>query len=352
MIVYWSGCAASMFAGWVCERTSFSQQRRWLSILISALPMICVAAFRYDVGKDYLHTYVPYFESVQQLKSSGYTHLELLYHGLNWIVARLHGSYVWVFAVTAVVFYVFVYAQIFEDSPYPLLSIFLIVGMGYCFVFFNAMRQMVGCAILLFSIRYINQRRFLPFLFCTALAVGFHLSCLLFVVMYWIGRIRIRPRNAILIVTAMVIAGSGLAALLNWLVSKTQYAVYLLSAFDTGETAYVMLAINAVLLIFMSIGYQDDAWYQVYYNLQIAAFLVTFFSGKVVLILRCLWMFGLPAIISLPMAAKSFPVEERERKLVLSVMMMLYFAYACYTVGVQNSNSVLPYQTIFSRWMS
>lgn len=351
MIVYWSGCIASILVCHACMRTSFSQRRRWISILVSALPMIFIAALRYDVGKDYLRTYVAYFENVQQLESSGYSHLEILYHWLNVIVVWLHGDYVWVFAIMAVLFYLPVYARIFENSPYPPLSIFLIVGMCYCFVFFNAMRQMVGCAILLYSVRFIKERRFLPFLLCTALATGFHQSCVLFIAMYWIGRIRIRPRTALLIVIAMLAAASALALLLNWVVSKTKYADYLLSAFDTGETAYVMLAINAILLIFMSIGYRNEREYQLYYNLQLAALLVTIFSGKVVLMLRFLWMFGLPSIISLPMAAANLPVKDRERKLILSVVTILYFAYAWYTVGVQNSNSVLPYQTIFSRWM-
>lgn len=352
MLVYWSGCIVSMLATYACVRSSFANRRRWFYIFVSALPMILIAAFRYDVGEDYLRTYVPYFESVQQFAASGYTHLEPLYHLINLIIAKLHGNYVWVFALSAVIFYMAVYAQILEDSPYPLLSVFLIVGMGYCFVFFNAMRQMVGCAILLFAVRYIKQRRLLPFLLCVALATGFHMSCALFLVMYWIGKIRIRPLVATLITIAAVVANSWIGVFLRWIVSKTQYAVYLLSVFDTGETAYVMLAINLILLFFMSVGYRNDEQYQMYYNLQLAALLITIFSGKVVLILRCLWMFGLPAIISLPIAAKHLPVENRERKLIISIIMILYFIYANYTVGVQNSNNVLPYQTIFSRWIS
>ena len=352
MIVYWSGCIASMIAVYACVRSSLRERHRWIPVFLSALPMILVAALRYDVGEDYLRTYVAYFESVQQSQASSYAHLEPLYHLLNLIVVWLHGGSVWIFAVTAIIFYAAVYAQIFDESPDPLLSVFLIVGMGYCFVFFTAMRQMVGCSILLYSMRYIRQRKLLPFLLCAAVATGFHTSCAMFVVMYWVGRIRIRPMAAILIAMAVAVASRWVGMLLRWIVSQTQYAVYLLSVFDTGETAYVMLAINAVLLAFMAFCYRDDAKYQMYFNMQLAALLVTILSGKVVLILRCLWMFGLPAIIALPVAVENLPLEERERKMIVSVIVILYFAYASYTVGVQNSNNVLPYQTIFSRWIS
>ena len=351
MIVYWSGCIASMITAYACVKTSFSEKHRWAAVLFSALPMILIAALRYDVGEDYLYTYVPYFERVQQSAESGYTRMEPLYHLLNLVIVQLHGSYVWVFAISAVVFYSAVYAQIFDESPYPPMSIFLIVGMCYCFVFFNAMRQMLGCAILLFSVRYIRERRFFPFLLCTAIAAGFHVSCALFLTMYWIGRIRIRPIMSWVIVAAVVAASQGLGLLLRQVISQTQYAVYLLSIFDTGETAYVMLAINAVLLAVMAFCYRSDAQYQIYYNMQLAALIVTILSGKVVLILRCLWIFGLPSIISLPIAVANMPGEERGRKLAISIIMIFYFAYMTYTVGVQNSNSVLPYKTIFGRWI-
>lgn len=351
MIVYWSGCIASMLAAYACVKTSFSEKHRWAAVLFSALPMILIAALRYDVGEDYLYTYVPYFEQVQQLSESSYDRMEPLYHLLNAIIARLHGSYIWVFAISAVIFYSAVYAQVFDDSPYPPLSIFLIVGMGYCFVFFNAMRQMMGCAILLFSLRYIRKRRFFPFLICVLLATGFHVSCALFIAMYWISRIRIRPTMSLLLIAAIIAAGQWVGLFLRWLISKTQYAVYLLSIFDTGETAYVMLAINAVLLAVMAYCYRNDAQYQMYYNMQLAALIITILSGKVVLILRCLWIFGLPSIISLPVAVANVPGDERDRRLLISIIMIFYFAYMLYTVGVQNSNSVLPYNTIFGRWI-
>lgn len=351
MIVYWSACLASIIAAGACMHMSLLQRHRWVAVFLSAMPMILVAALRYDVGEDYLRTYMPYFEAVQQMDIVGYVQMEPLYHLLNAVASRLYGGYIWVFAITAVIFYTLLYAQIFEDSPYPLLSIFLVTGMCYCFVFFNAMRQMVGCAILLYSVRYIQQRRLLPFLLCVLFASGFHKSCLLFAVMYWVARIEIRPMVSFWIVAAVAVGGQAIGLLVRWIISKTQYAIYLMSVFDTGETAYIMLAINAVLLIFMSVCYCDDEQYRLYYNMQIISCIITLLSGKVVLILRILWMFGLPAVISLPMAVSDMPGKDRDKKLVMSIIVLLYFAYATYTVGVQNSNHVLPYQTVFSRWM-
>lgn len=349
MIVYWIGCLLSMFIAWLGDATQKGREQKRATVFFSALPLILISALRYDVGEDYLNTYVAYFQTVQ--RGGSYAHLEPLYHLLNAAVVGLGGDYVWIFAATALLFMLTVYAQIFEDSPYPTLSIFLLVGMGYYFVSFNAMRQMVGCGILLYSLRYIQNRKFLPFLLCVALATCFHVSCAVFIIMYWLGRIRIKPIWMLLGIGAVTALSPAVTQLVRWIIAQTSYGVYLSSVFDTGQTAYVMLAINALLLVVLALLYDErDRTYQLYFNLQGAALLVTIFSGRIVLFLRMLWMFGLPSVISLPMAIAKLE-KKKTRGMVIAAVVLMYFLYAMYTVGIQNSNHVLPYQTILGRWI-
>ena len=350
MIVYLGSCLASALIAYLWLQKNGRRSGTWSVVLFSALPMILTAALRYDVGQDYLHTYVPYFEMVQTGTLPANQQMEILYHGLNALIAWLGGDVFWVFAVCAVLFYLLVYAQIMRESPMPVLSIFLLTGMGYVFVFFNAMRQMVGCAFLLFSMRYVRKQRFWPFLLCVAAASGFHVSCALFLPVYFFHRVKIGPMAALLLTGAVTLLVGMISFTARSLIALTQYAVYLSSVFDTGETAYVMLAMNAALLLFYGLFYRKDRQHQTYFNIQLVAFWITIFSGKVVLILRLLWVFGLPSVISLPLALDSLP-QEKDRKISAAVITLLYFIYMLYTVGIQNSNSVLPYQTVFSRWI-
>ncbi|MBE5800734.1 MAG: EpsG family protein [Clostridiales bacterium] len=350
MIVYWSACIASVFIAYLYSVYPNGQKNKRMFVFFAALPLLLISALRYGVGEDYFSTYVSYFETVRYGYDTDTTRLELIFHLLNEGVILLGSDYELMFAICAILFILPVFAQIFEDSPYPALSIFCLVTMGYLFVFFNAMRQMVGCAVLLYSIRYIQQKRFLPFAACVAIASGFHVSCLVFICMYWVGRIRIPPVVALIMTVCIVVSKEAITALLQHIISMTPYAIYFSSIFDNGQTAYVMLAINAVLLIFSSVFYHKDRKYQLYYNLQILALWITIYSGSIVLFLRLLWPFGLPSIIMLPLAAERVP-KERDRKLIMAAVVLLYFFYMNYTVGVQNSNSVLPYQTVFSRWL-
>lgn len=351
MIIYWMGCVASMGIALLGQRCMSLKMGRGIIAAFSALPLVIIAAFRYDVGEDYLYTYLPYYETIRTIGNTGSYQMESLYHLLNVILAAFHADGVWIFIISALIFFFTVYANIFDESPDPAFSIFLLIGMNYYFVFFNAMRQMIGCGLLLFSIRYVRQKRFLPFVLCVAAATGFHKSCALFLSVYWLGRVKIKPIAAWAAVGLSALFANPIAALLRQLIEVTPYGIYFSSVFDTGETAYITLMINAVLLAFASWRYQRNENYQLYFNLQIVALLVAIFSGRIVLILRLLWMFGLPSVTLIPMAVQTL-VSKKDRGTTKAVIVMAYFLYTMYTVEIQNSNSVLPYQTVFTRWFA
>lgn len=351
MIIYWLGCALSVLFACLCSSTSRGQSHRIASIFFSALPLMLISALRYDVGYDYLPTYAGYYNLIKNGMVNSQNRLEWLWHLINKALALVNADSMWIFAVAALLFFVSVYSEIFRASPYPALSVFLLVGMGYLFVSFNAVRQMVGCGILLFSVRYIEERKFWKFLICIALAGGFHNSCYVFIVSYWLSRIRIRPVVVFMMTAAVVVLMNPVSQLLHYFISQTDYKAYIASVFDTGETAYVFLTISLVLLVFASVLYRDEPRYRIYYYLQILALWITIYSGQVVLILRLMWAFGLPSIILVPLSIEKL-AASKERHIVIAALVFLYFLYTLYTVGIQNSNSVLPYQSIFMRWLS
>lgn len=348
MLIYWTACICSVaFAAFglkVAHRRTNAAYYLKLSFF-SALPLIFIASIRYDVGQDYLYTYVPYFLRLQ--RGIVYQKLEPLYHLINVVVIRLHGDYPWVFAICAVIFLTLVYYRIFTDSPYPLLSIYLLVAMTYYFIFLNAMRQMVGCAILLMSLPYSREKKFWRFAAVVGLASLFHSSCSLFILTYWLPDLHIRPKWIAIITVCIFIFGQSFGSLINRLVQLTSYSIYQGSRFDSAEQGWVVLALNIVLVLFASICYSDNSQYSQYYNFQVVALWIASLTGKVALISRIRWMFGIQAIILIPMAIRN--IRNRNNRVLLSLLIVfLYFLYASYTIGVKNGNNVLPYQTIFS----
>lgn len=350
MIVYWIGCLSSVLVAWFGAVSEKGRRHKYAVAFFSALPLFLIAAFRYNVGRDYLNTYVSYFKLVQEHLVNDRSRLEILFHLTNRLIAVLGGGYETLFIVCAVLFFVPLFLQIYDDSPYPALSIFLLFAAGYYFVSFNAMRQMIGSAICLYAVRYIEKRRLKSFLFWVLIAIGFHKSCVVFIPVYWMARMRIRCVHAVILTTAFILFRSAVSGVFRAIVLLTPYKSYVGSVFDTGTTAYVILAINIVLLVFSSLCYQkDNPKFQIYYNLQIAAVIVTAYSGEIVLFLRMLWLFGLPSVVAVPMALSYIP-NKKSQRLIAAAIVLIYFIYISYTVGIQNSNDVLPYQTVLTRW--
>ncbi len=352
MLVYWTACIMSMLFTAFCVRVKHEKTNLRYYLLLSffsALPLIFIASIRYDVGVDYSYTYLKYFRQVEMGRV--YSQLEFLYHLLNVLVVRLNGDFPWVFALSAIIFFTIVYYQFFQDSPNVYLSIFLLVGTTYMFIFFNAMRQLIGCAILLLSLRYARERKLFKFLLIVAIAAGFHWSCSFFALFYFFSNLSLKPKT-VLTATVCILVGSELIArVARILIGYTKYAMYLGSRFDTGERGIIVLLINFGVLLFATVFSSDDPVYRQYYNMQIIASWIEILTGSVVLINRMRWMFGLPVCILLPMALANISSGRRNGKSRLfagTVIVVLYFIYTGYTIGVKNGNGVLPYQTIFS----
>ncbi len=348
MIVYWMGCLLSVFLMNTAIRHTRNRRQRRKLIIASTIPMILIAAIRYDVGQDYFYTYVPYFQRVATNTLGSRRQLELLYHYLNVIVSKFSDDYTGVFAICAVIFYTAVYSQIVYASPKPWLSVYLLTTMGYVFVFFNAMRQMVGCAILLYSLRYVKERNIFRFIICVLFAFGFHKTCLLFSIVYFFPVIRIKPRLIWIITGIIAVIAPFLANISRTIILMTQYSEYLLTTFEVQPPAYVTISVNVVLLAFYTVVYQKNEQYAVYFYLQAFTLWTSILTGSIVLVMRVMWFFGLPSIISLPVALQQIR-NRRNRRLITIAVVVLYCIYNIYTVGIQNSNNVLPYQTIFSR---
>lgn len=354
MIVYWSACLTSIVFTWIATHIKHNPKREgvlyWIFItFFSSFPLIYIAAIRYNVGADYA-TYYRYYNSILNGGEQG--RFEILFYLINKSVAAFHGSVVLMFGLTATLFLLPIYKRIIKDSPYPYMSIFLLLAMTYYFYFLNGTRQMIGAAFLLLSIPYIEKKKWLPFVILTLIAAGFHTTSLVFLAFYFLIRFNLTPKILAIVTAGVFIFGQAFGNLANNIISHMDYySSYLDSAFVTARQGYVVLTMNIVLVVFSTIFYQkNNPKFKIYYTLQVVALWASALTGKVVLIDRFRMVFGLASIILVPMTISGIG-DRKTRRICAILIEGLYFLYATYTVGLQNSNSVLPYQTVYSSIM-
>ena len=164
MYIYFiTATLSSLIAYFGSKTEKYKSGKRLPVIIASALPLLLLSAFRYDVGTDY-RTYIMLFNSF----SNGHVirNFDIGFIYLCRIVGMLGGNFYTMIFVTSLIFIVFVFYYIYYDSPYPYISIYLVFAMQYYFASFNGIRQMCGAAILLFSLKFVREKKLIPFLIC------------------------------------------------------------------------------------------------------------------------------------------------------------------------------------------
>lgn len=325
-----------------------TKKGRVIFSLIAGFPLFAVSAIRYNVGTD-AESYISDFYLVNQFDRT-YWNGEIGFYWFNKLVGYFTSNGQWILVICAAIFIGFVFQQIFEDSEDKNLSIFLLYGTTYYFMAQNGVGQTTGCAILLFSIRYIERREFKKFAVCVIVASVFHYSCALFIVAYFISLIY-KFRKKIWIITAFIfLSSSMLTRLAMVLLLHTPYAKYFGTEYQVGHLGYVSITINILVLLLASLAANNmkikDKKFEIYYSLQVVNTWLGSIGDIPYVARRLQWIFGLPIIILIPLSLNK--IKDQRSKLAIKYSLIVgYFAYSTILI-VHGSHGVLPYQMIFS----
>ena len=167
---------------------------------------------RFWVGADYGNYFRAYQEFGRDLDMSDILnmirerrkdiHMEWLYlFFANIIYESGFSFYIFTFFL-AIVSISIKYKVFTEHAVYPAFAMLLFMYPTLLVSDGGQMRQGMAMAILLFSFRYIKERKLLMFLFTVYLAIGFHTSTTIFIVAYWVVLI---PMNSTRILIAVLI---------------------------------------------------------------------------------------------------------------------------------------------------
>ena len=219
--------------------------KNYNSVWVVIAFLIIFIGLRFWIGADYGIYFRAYHDLGQKLDSSDIlkmitegrkqVHMEWLYLFFANITYEVGLSFYIFTFLLAIVSISIKYKAFTEHTIYPAFAMLLFMYPTLLISDGGQMRQGMAMGILLFSFRYIKERRLLMFLAIVYLAVSFHTSAAVFIIAYWIVLI---PMNStrILIVVLVCIALSPLklyqyVSLLDSLASTGVY-----SGFQSYET--------------------------------------------------------------------------------------------------------------------
>lgn len=148
--------------------------------------MVVFASFRYG-DRDYLN-YIRYYEWINPINIFNYNELknvEIGYLLLNSIYKYFDLNYIFLFA-TISVFSIGLFITYFKDYKYRFSA--LLIYFSHLYLLRDLMQIRAGLAanILLYSYRYILNRKFYPFITIVLLASLFHYAAFIFIPFYYL----------------------------------------------------------------------------------------------------------------------------------------------------------------------
>lgn len=319
-----------------------------VACFVASIPLFFIAGFRYAVGTDYFDTYYTGFYRV--LAGSTVDNFDIGFYGLIKFIQVFTDNVAWLFLICSLIFIGVTMRTIKVLSVNPAYSILLLLVTRFYFIGMNAAKQAIALAIIAYSIQYIISREPQKFILTVLIAGCFHYSSLVFLPVYFIGRLRLTISRIWLYVIADVgIFVVGVNYVLT-LLSHTKYG-YLVSKFEVCGIKFMIFQVALNLLLF-AIAYsskqqKEDMTYRVFLNLQFVTLLIALTLRSIPLMERIYWIFTFPQIITIPYFMKF--QKTNNRRLLNVLIVAILFTFMVYDIGFVGDHDALPYQWIFGK---
>ena len=189
-----------------------NNHNKYNSVWVVIALLTVLIGLRYWIGADYGIYFRAYHDLGEKLDASDI--LKMITEGRK----QVHMEWLYLFFANAIYeagfsFYIFTfllaiaaitikYKAFTEHAIYPAFAMLLFMYPTLLVSDGGQMRQGMAMGILLFSFKYIKERKLLLFLFIVYLAASFHTSAAVFIITYWIVLI---PMNSTRILIAVLI---------------------------------------------------------------------------------------------------------------------------------------------------
>lgn len=320
-----------------------------------------VLGLRYGVGVDYF-SYEQMYISQKWYSIFDGNSGEFIFGFIYFVCFRLGLPYAFVQILLNCIFFIFFY-KTFESKKtiFPWVVIFLFLT-GFLFLYLNIQRQGIAFSILLYALKFVESRNFIKYLLCIMFAMGFHLSSLLFLPVYFIfpllkiiNSVKFQLLLWILSFVFSSIILQSIGELTINLLEMTKYGRYGAAVFTDemergsgmglivkGISDFVIILYSKYLLCY----YRDDNYFKASYLVFFIGILLSNIFQYNLLLSRVAFIFVSFRMVVLAYAYNClFHIKVPFGKTVSIFLIAIYLAYYIGMIYVGN-NSCSPYHFI------
>ncbi|WP_313247734.1 EpsG family protein [Sporosarcina ureae] len=317
-----------------------------------------VSGFRYDVGTDFLG-YISYFNMIENgidiPVEKGFVFLNVLISkmGLNSQALFLVMSILTMFFFINGMKYYSTIIHFYKPLVYVAFLIFIY------FSSFNGIRQSLAAAILFYASRYIIEKRLILFGMWTLIAMQFHFSSILFLLLFFVVGKSYSKKIMLIVLLAsfMLVKLNMVSEILIYINNNLSYldvggylSNYLYDGYNLRDVSYgIVFYINILIIsmfIIMKNNIIDNRTELIVFNLFYIYNLIGILSMDVPALTRLMLYFPIYMVICIPLIIKI--VDDKIRPLFKYIMTTLYILLYLFIIinGYINSgqSDFIPYK--------
>lgn len=264
---FWVIILSSVLIAVVCSIDKpYEKQRRIFNVLCFVL--VVVTSLRCGLGEDYAR----YIEKIEWYSNvSG--NISFLDEPLFILIAKFINNTIWTPALFFLLMAILSLVGVFsfynreENNYLPLTIIFFVLFPALYFNTMNIVRQFAATGIFFFSLRYIENRKFLKYLLCVVLASSLHVSSLILIPFYFILAKPLSKKATMIICIMGLVLFYSITPFLSFLDTANIYNVYLDTEDEMGSSSVIILYNVLLLLCLLRKKKQENSYDTISTNL-------------------------------------------------------------------------------------
>jgi len=246
------------------------------------------------------------------------------------VISLLGASYrVWL-AIIAGFFCYSISKFIYKYSEEAYISVIALVSLGYFYFSLSGLRQTLALSIILFSYKYLIERRLIPFIIVIIFGSLFHFSAIVFLIAYPLSRMKIGWKQVVGVLAALVAAylfRPQIIGLLSNLNMNDQYTYYLEHGTTLTISGFlIQLFIYLFCLYFKNDILKCDNKNLTLYNLLFLGLVFQAFATVIAEFFRISMYFSIFSIVLIPKAI----VAEKDKYLRVIIYFVVLAALILY----------------------
>lgn len=248
--------------------------------------------------------------------------------------------------VIAMLIYIPIFGAIKKYSYAPYISILCYFAFGYFTYSLGIFRQMIAVSLLIYSSKYIVEKKTIKYLLMVILAMTFHTTAIIGILLYIIyNRFDWRKIVKLVIVIEMIFLTIGRRIVMLILLMFPKYTGYVNGKYDQTGGSYVMLLFLNIILFTMCIfEWKSNEKKNLTISALVLAVLFQSLGYSMTILGRVVSYYSIYIIFAIPNLLAKFTYKTR----VWITMVLIIFLYILIYLEFAGNRYVTPYYFLLS----